>query len=105
MSSIVERRRPYWQPALTMAIMFAVGAIVAIAFGKAPVPQQPWLIGRSDNPFVYYGMTGAYCATAAASFFLAYFRLPWVKLVHIRIAFAVLFAILFAFLVYNLLRA
>ena len=50
-------------------------------------------------------MTGAYCATAAASIFLAYFRLPWVTIGQIRLAFAILFVLLFAFLVYNLLRA
>jgi len=85
-----------------MAVVFGVAALIAVALGKAPVPQNPWLISRADDSTRYNLFTTLYIAISVASLFLAFFRLPWVALSHIRAAFVLLFALLLAQLLYNL---
>lgn len=105
MSAIIERRPHFWTSALTMAMLFGSAVIVAITLGKVPVIQQPWLIARTDNPSMYYAMTTSYAFITVSALFLAFFRLPWVRLGQIRLGFAVLFLLLFAFLIYELYLA
>jgi hypothetical protein len=108
MSSFIERRKPISQTAITLAVMFGLGVLVALVFGGVPTWQKhgpdagPGFVRRANDPGMYYSLTLVYAGTAAASSFFAFFRFPWVTITHIRLLFLTGFLLLLAPLLYNL---
>ena len=96
MLPFIERRGTIAQTPAVLAVMFGVGALVAIVVGAAPTWQNhgpkagPGWATRAEEPVLYYGLTSMYCITALVSTLLTFFRFPRVTIGHIRVAFVIL---------------
>jgi hypothetical protein len=108
MSSFVERRKPIWQSAITLAAIFGAGVVVAVVFGGVPTWQTrgpatgPGFVRRATEPVLYYSVTLSYAGIAAVSSLLAFFRFPWVTITHVRLLILAVFLLLLAQLLYFL---
>ncbi len=108
MSSFVERRKPIWQAAITLAAIFGAAVVVAVVFGGVPTWQNhgpgagPGFVRRATEPVLYYSVTLGYAGIAAVSSLLAFFRFPWVTITHVRLLFLAVFLLLLAQLLYFL---
>jgi hypothetical protein len=106
MPSFVERRQPISGMAISLAVIFWAGAVVAIVSGGAPTWQNhgpdagPGFVQRSTNPELYYWMSGFYVAAASISTFFAVFRFPWVTIAHIRLLFLLVFLLMLGSMIY-----
>ena len=87
-----------------MAVLFTAAVVVALVWNGVPawdkhgVRPGPLIIRRAADPSMYFWLTTSYAAIAAAATFFAFFRFPWVTILHLRLLVLATFVLLLAFL-------
>lgn len=106
MAQLFERRPQIWPAALIFTAMFCGAVLIAFASGGVPTWQNhgpnagPGLLRRVDDPAGYFTLSILYVAIAIISACLAFFRLPWATITHIRLLILVVFLCLIGQLIY-----
>ena len=108
MSHFVERRKPFSQTALTLALMFLAGVVVAVVFDGVPTWQNhgpnagAGFVRRGIDPNKYFFLTVVYAGIALVFSFFTFFRFPWITIMHIRLLIVTAFLALLALPLYSL---